>query len=883
MNGGRLLNTERPLEPVRSIKAKLGVLVGVSIVAASVVSEVGDRAGVSVWLTVPVTIVAALAVAQWLARGMTAPLREMTAAAAVMATGDYSRRVEADSWDEVGQLARAFNTMAADLAASDQQRRQLVATVSHELRTPLTAQQALLENLVDGVVQPDDASLRTALAQAERLGALVSDLLDLSRVDGGASRLVIAPIDVARLVEQAAGEARSGGADRRHVDIVTAVAPGLAVEADSARLAQVLSNLLDNAVRHSPEHGTVTVTAALAEGDRWSLEVSDEGPGIPAERAEQVFDRFGSWHESGGGTGLGLAIASWVCELHGGSISVVPTTSGTSGARIRAVLPRKPVPDRSPSTTETLPAPPTPTPTLTPTPEETAMTTTPLPAAPGPTPAVGVPAPPFVDSVFGDLWPERELRPQPRLVLGSVGIGVLAALVVPDRRLGVATFAILVLAAALVFSASVRRRHPALVLQATLAVALTSLVVVRAAEWLAVIAVGVSGLVALAALTDARTLTSMVAGWASWVLAAIRGLPLLRRTLGAMSKVAVLWPVVRTIAISVVALVVFGGLFASGDAVFGSWAQSLLPDVAIDSLVSRFFVAFVVAGTILAAAYVAINPPRVDRVAPPEARRVTRAWEWLIPVGIVIAVFVAFVTAQASAMWGGHDYVRRTTGLSYAEYVHQGFGQLTAVTFLTLLTVALVARKAPRDTANDRLALRLVLGVLCILALVVVASALYRMNVYQDAYGFTVLRVLVDAFELWMGLLLVLVIVAGIRMSSAWLPRAALLSGAVFVLVIGLANPEAWVAERNIDRFHETGRLDVAYLASLGADAAPTIRAGLPQDLSACIISSHGLPESEDVLAWNLGRSAARGLGADPLPGFDQQACTTALSRGIGG
>ncbi len=178
---------------------------------AALVSGIGDSAGVPAWLTVPVTIAAALGVTQWLARGMTSPLREMTDAAARMATGDYSRRVLATSADEVGDLARAFNTMAADLAGADQQRRQLVATVSHELRTPLAAQQALLENLVDGVVRPDDDVLRNALAQAERLGVLVGDLLDLSRVDGGRAALALGPVDVRGLVEGAVAEAGCRG------------------------------------------------------------------------------------------------------------------------------------------------------------------------------------------------------------------------------------------------------------------------------------------------------------------------------------------------------------------------------------------------------------------------------------------------------------------------------------------------------------------------------------------------------------------------------------------------------------------------------------------------------------------------------------------------
>src|SRR5690606_22987136 len=134
----------------------------------------------------PLAIIVALGVTQLLARGMTSPLREMTAAAQSMARGDYSRRVRATSGDEVGELARAFNRMAEDLGDVDRQRRELVANVSHELRAPGSALQAVLENLVDGVTAPDDATLRAALAQTERLGDLVRQLLDLSRVEAGA-------------------------------------------------------------------------------------------------------------------------------------------------------------------------------------------------------------------------------------------------------------------------------------------------------------------------------------------------------------------------------------------------------------------------------------------------------------------------------------------------------------------------------------------------------------------------------------------------------------------------------------------------------------------------------------------------------------------------
>ena len=163
--------TARPLDQVRSVKVKLGLLVAASVTVASVLATIGSGGGVPIWLSIPVTIALALAVTQLLAVGMTSPLREMTAAARRMATGDHSVRVAATSRDEVGELARAFNRMAEELAGVDRQRRELVANVSHELRTPLAALCALLENLADGVADPDPATLRAALDQGERMTA----------------------------------------------------------------------------------------------------------------------------------------------------------------------------------------------------------------------------------------------------------------------------------------------------------------------------------------------------------------------------------------------------------------------------------------------------------------------------------------------------------------------------------------------------------------------------------------------------------------------------------------------------------------------------------------------------------------------------------------
>ncbi|TQL49911.1 DUF4153 domain-containing protein [Ornithinicoccus hortensis] len=862
------LRRERPLDGVTSITVKIGLLVVLSIVAAVVLMQVGSRAGVPGWITLPVALAGALGVSRWLARGMTSPLREMTRAAGQMAAGDYSARVPATSADEVGRLGHAFNTMAADLAAADQERRQLVATVSHELRTPLAAQRALLENLVDGVVTPDDTALQTALAQSERLSGLVSDLLDVSRIDGGAAPLHLAPVRVAELLGAAAAEATVGGRDVR---VETRVEPtDLVVDADSARLAQVVANLLDNAIRHSPAGGTVTVHAAAAD-DRWFLEVGDEGPGIPAEQAQRVFERFGVGEDGGGGTGLGLAISRWVCQLHGGTIAALPPPGDATGARVRAVLPRHP------SARDVQPAAPIQhrTPTQHGTPEENPVTAT------HPTPSsttAATDAPPLpaatTDALFGDFWPEREsLRTATGQLAGSVAVGALAALVLPYRNIGLGVLLVLLLAGGLVLASSVYRRRRWTVVSAALCVGLASLVVLRAAEWLAVLAVLVAGVLVATALTDARKVLSMLAAGATWVGSGIRGLPLLGRTLTAAGRQERLWPVLRTTALSLVALVIFGGLFASGDPVLGSWVSAVLPDITIaDSLVFRGFVWFLVGGVVLAACYLALNPPRVEKVALRGARPVSRPWEWAVPAGVVLAVFVAFLVAQASAMWGGHDYVLNTTGMRYADYVHQGFAQLTAATALTLVTIALVVRKAPRSDPGDRRLLRWILGALCLLTLLVVVSALSRMAVYQQAYGFTVLRVLVDAFEVWLGILVLLVMVAGVRMSGWWLPRAALASGAALLLVIGLANPEARVAQANIDRFHEVGKLDVAYLASLGADATPVIEAGLPADLAECVVAGQYASSLEDDwLGWNLGRARAAqvsGYGTDNSRGL---------------
>lgn len=343
----------RPLDPVRSIKAKLGILVIASVSFAGAFTAIGVSIGIRARFVVFTAVVLSMIVTQILAHGMTSPLRRMTAAARAMAAGDYSRRIRASSQDEVGELAGAFNQMAADLEAADRQRRELIANVSHELRTPISVLRAVLENVVDGVTGPDDATVKAALAQTERLGRLVEELLDLSRLEAGAVPLDLSDFAVEPFLARAVDEAAAAG---RPVRFALSVDPaGLTARADQSRLHQVVANLVDNAAKHSPPDGLVRIGAAARPGGGVRIEVADEGPGIPEGERVRVFERFtrggdGGGQPTGGGTGLGLAIARWAVELHGGTIEVAPSDRG---ALIRVDLPADP--QRGPATSATAP------------------------------------------------------------------------------------------------------------------------------------------------------------------------------------------------------------------------------------------------------------------------------------------------------------------------------------------------------------------------------------------------------------------------------------------------------------------------------------------------------------------------------------------------
>lgn len=329
----------RPLDPISSIKTKWSIVIVAAVAVTALISLVGGSLGWPAWIRPVIGGAFALLMVQFLAHGMTYPLRQMATSAKAMARGDYSQRVEVSAADEVGQLADAFNQMAADLADADRQQKEFIANASHELRTPVAALQGTLENLVDGVGTPDGATLGRMLAQSEHLGRLVNQLLDLSRLEAGADRLGAEDVDVGDLLHELAGELRL----THPTALIEVKAPmGLRSVGDREQLARVLTNIIGNALRFSPIGDAVTVVASRQNGSV-RVAVRDCGPGIPVDQRSKVFERF--WQADGtptggGGAGLGLAISKRIVDQHDGEILI--TDNQPHGACIVISLPALP-------------------------------------------------------------------------------------------------------------------------------------------------------------------------------------------------------------------------------------------------------------------------------------------------------------------------------------------------------------------------------------------------------------------------------------------------------------------------------------------------------------------------------------------------------------
>jgi signal transduction histidine kinase len=270
-------------------------------------------------------------------RRMAEPMGEVMEAAERVAAGDYEVQVKERGPREMRRLAGAFNEMVERLREGEQRRRDFLADVTHELRTPLSVIRGNAEGMLDGLYAPDQVHLERVLEETKVMSRLLEDLLMLSTAEAGALRLHREPVEPARLVEEAAAAFRPV-AEAADVALDLRVAAEVPmVNVDPVRMGEVLGNLLQNALRHTPAGGSVVVAAEPADrGRAVAFSVEDSGPGIPSETLAHVFERFVKSPDSGG-AGLGLAIAKSLVEAHGGEISAHSRRG--QGTTMRFVLP----------------------------------------------------------------------------------------------------------------------------------------------------------------------------------------------------------------------------------------------------------------------------------------------------------------------------------------------------------------------------------------------------------------------------------------------------------------------------------------------------------------------------------------------------------------
>jgi two-component system sensor histidine kinase BaeS len=272
---------------------------------------------------------------------VTRPMRQLARAAQGIAAGDLLQRVPA-SEDEVGQVARSFNTMAESLQRMEQQRQNMVADIAHELRTPLSVIQGNVEAMLDGVLPASPEELQSIHQETILLNRLIGDLRTLSLAEAGQLALDKQPIDLGEVVTRVAEKYRLR-AEEQSIALSVQVAPNLPqVYADAGRIEQALVNLTENALRYgaSDSGGRVTlgVRAVPSGVEVW---VSDTGPGISPKELPHVFERFWRSEKSRsrqtGGSGIGLALVKQLIEAHGGRVSVESTPG--HGATFRVMLP----------------------------------------------------------------------------------------------------------------------------------------------------------------------------------------------------------------------------------------------------------------------------------------------------------------------------------------------------------------------------------------------------------------------------------------------------------------------------------------------------------------------------------------------------------------
>jgi len=419
-----------------------------------------------------------------------------------------------------------------------------------------------------------------------------------------------------------------------------------------------------------------------------------------------------------------------------------------------------------------------------------------------------------------------------------------AAALLPRAPLGIDVPIVAALVAATV-ATSMRRSLDA-ALFGSLAVALACMPALLDAGWVAVVDIIAACLLAAAAVAGPRFVA---------LLAPFRALERVPELVPEVPSGST--PVLRGVAFGTVLVLPFGVLFWTADAAFAEIGRSA-PIPSLSSLPARVLVFALV---LFGALGLALAAKRVFADLTLPTRKLGLS-EWAIPLALLDALFLAFVLVQVTVLFGGRGHVLETAGLTYSEYARQGFWQLIAAAALTLVVVATAARAAEVRKRSHAILLHALLGALCVLTIVTVVSAVHRLDLYEDAFGLTRLRLAAETFSWGLGGLFVLVLLAGaIGFVGRNLVRISVVGVAAGLLAFSLSNPDGRIAERNVDRWRTTADLDVAYLQGLSADAVPAL-AELPEPLRSEVLAPlrARLTEDEPWTSANYGRHRARGV-----------------------
>jgi hypothetical protein len=474
-----------------------------------------------------------------------------------------------------------------------------------------------------------------------------------------------------------------------------------------------------------------------------------------------------------------------------------------------------------------------------------------------PPPAVLIgPRPP---TFFERHWPAPQTAPSAALLAGCLAVGLLAAATLLAPRLGLQS-GLLGSALAAVAVVAARReptdgRAPSLTrtAYATLAVALAWVPAIRDAA--PTVALSVLGSLALAVLAaaDGRSWPAVLLSGPASAAASFRSLFWAGRRLARLSRPTGIVAWLRGGVVALVVVWVVGALLASADAAFAALVDAVTPHVDLGSLPGRAVLVVVFTAGALTLATLAASPPRWDAVRLPY--RAGSRVEWVVPLVAVDVVLAAFVAVQATVMFAARPDALLGTGTTAAERAREGFGQLVAVTVITVALLAWAGRRAGTDRSSGRRLLAVLGGGLVALVLVVVASALRRMALYEQAFGWTVLRIHVAAFEVWLAVVLVLCGAAWLLRRTDLVARGVVLAAGASLLVLNLASPDALAASANVDRYAATGKVDLDYLARLSDDAVPALT-GLPSKDRLVVLGTRS-PDDDPWYAVSVSRLRA--------------------------